>query len=134
MKKREPHVTPLPTQAIALLRRMQVVSGGELHVFPHRDCRDLPMTEAALRPAIYPLKWRGRYSPHATRAAGSTMLNELGYNRDWIERQLAHRERDGARMAYNQASYIEDRRAMMQAWANHLDSLMRSSGVGAPPN
>ena len=69
------------------------------------------MTEAALHQAIYRLNWRGRYSPHATRATGSTMLNELGYNRDWSERQLAHRERDGARVACNQASHIDDRRA-----------------------
>ena len=133
MKKRERHISPLPTQAIALLRRMQVMSGGRVHIFPHRDCRDLPMTEAALRQAIYQLKWRGRYSPHATRATGSTMLNELGYNRDWIERQLAHRDRDGARMAYNQASYIEDRRAMMQAWADRLDSLMRATTTAPFP-
>lgn len=91
MKMREEHLSPPSTQAVALLRRLQVLNGGHKHVFPHRDNRNQPMTEGALRQALRQLGWAGRYSPHATRATGSTILNELSYNRDWIERQLAHR-------------------------------------------
>lgn len=51
------------------------------------------------------------------------MLNELGYNGDWIERQLAHGEQDEVRTAYNYAEYLPERRKMMQAWADYLDGL-----------
>jgi integrase len=123
MKMREPHISPLPQQAIHMLRRMKAINGDHPHVFPHRDNRNQPMTEGALRQALRQLNWSGRYSPHATRTTGSTILNELGYNRDWVERQLAHRDRDSARSAYNQASYLQDRRRMLQDWADLLDKL-----------
>ena len=127
MKMRSAHVSPLPRQAMELLRRMQAINGGGLHVFPHRDNRKHSMTEGAQRQALHSLGWSGKYSPHATRATGSTMLNELGFNGDWIERQLAHREKDGARNAYNQASYLRDRGVMMQEWADLLDTLRQSA-------
>jgi len=54
-------------------------------------------------------------------------MNELGYNRDWIERQLAHSERDGVRAAYNHAQYLPERRKMMQSYASYLDSLRKKA-------
>ncbi|RYF23173.1 MAG: DUF4102 domain-containing protein [Oxalobacteraceae bacterium] len=129
MKMRETHVSPLPEQAVALLRRMHAINADHSHVFPHRDNRNQPMTEGALRQALHQLGWSGKYSPHATRATGSTVLNELGYNRDWIERQLAHRDKDSARSAYNHASYLQDRRNMLQVWANLLDELSARSAA-----
>ena len=108
---------------------MQAINADHSHVFPHRDNRDQPMTEGALRQALHQLGWSGKYSPHATRATGSTVLNELGYNRDWIERQLAHRDKDSARSAYNHASYLQDRRDMLQVWANLLDELSARSAA-----
>jgi hypothetical protein len=60
---------------------------------------------------------------HGFRSMASTLLNEQGYNRDWIERQLAHGERDSVRAAYNYAQYLPERRLMMQEWADYLDSL-----------
>ena len=57
----------------------------------------------------------------------STILNEQGFNRDWIERQLAHTERDGVRAAYNYAEYLPERRKMMQVWADFLDGLKESA-------
>ena len=62
-------------------------------------------------------------SVHGFRSIASTLLNELGYNRDWIERQLAHGERNEARAAYNYAEYLPERRRMMQEWADYLDRL-----------
>jgi hypothetical protein len=61
----------------------------------------------------------------------STLLNELGWNPDAIERQLAHDERDESRASYNHAQYLDERRRMMQAWSDYLDTL-RARGVGAP--
>jgi integrase len=62
-------------------------------------------------------------TPHGFRRIASTLLNERGYNRDWIERQLAHGEQDEIRAAYNAAEYLPERRGMMQAWADYLDEL-----------
>ena len=61
--------------------------------------------------------------PHGFRAMASTLLNEQGYNRDWIERQLAHSEGNKVRAAYNYAEFLPERRRMMQEWADYLDSL-----------
>lgn len=127
MKMRAAHVILLPRQAIVRLRRRQAINGSEVHVFPHRDRRGHPMTEGALRQTLHQLGWSGKLSPHATRATGSTMLNELGYDRDWVERQLAHRDKDGARGSYNQATYPQNRREMMQAWADELDEFKDAS-------
>ena len=66
---------------------------------------------------------------HGFRAMASTMLNELGYNRDWIERQLAHGDRNGVRAAYNYAEYLPERRRMMAEWADYLDTLRDNAGL-----
>ena len=60
---------------------------------------------------------------HGFRAMASTLLNEMGYRPDLIERQLAHGDTDKVRAVYNRAAYMDERRAMMQAWADYLDSL-----------
>jgi len=65
---------------------------------------------------------------HGFRSIASTLLNERGYNKDWIERQLAHGERDGVRGAYNYAEYLPKRRRMMQEWADYLDDLRATTG------
>jgi integrase len=122
MKKRKEHVIPLPRQAVELLRAMQPLTGGHVHVFPNRDDRTQPMTNAAMRQALKNLAWAGKYSPHATRTTGSTRLNELGFPGDWIERQLAHEEPNAVRRTYNHADYFADRARMMQQWADMLDS------------
>ena len=61
----------------------------------------------------------------------STLLNERGYNRDWIERQLAHCPRDSVRAAYNYAEYLPERRRMMQEWADYLTTLKNREGKNA---
>lgn len=122
MKKRKTHVIPLPRQAVELLRNMQGVTGHHAHLFPNRDNRTKPMSVATMRQALKYLGWSGRYSPHATRATGSTRLNEMGYPADWIERQLAHIETNAVRRSYNQADYLVDRAKMMQQWADMLYS------------
>lgn len=66
---------------------------------------------------------------HGFRSMASTRLNEMGFRPDVIERQLAHAERNSVRAAYNHAEYLEERRAMMNAWAEYLDSLRAHSGA-----
>jgi len=129
MKKRKEHVIPLPAQAVVLLRQMHAVNGHRAHVFPGRDDREKPMTDATLRQALKTLGWAGKYSPHATRTTGSTRLNELGFSADWIERQLAHEDQNGVRRTYNHADYLTDRAKMMQQWADLLDAWQRGGAV-----
>ena len=66
---------------------------------------------------------------HGFRSMASTILNEQGWNRDHIERQLAHSEGNGVRAAYNYADYIDERRKMMQAWSNYLEELANRANV-----
>lgn len=129
MKMRKEHLVPLPTQAVDILRKVQAVNGHRAHVFPHRDDREKQMTDATLRQALKGLGWAGKYSPHATRHTGSTRLNELGFKPDWIERQLAHAERDQVRGTYNHAEYFADRANMMQQWADMLDAWQQGAAV-----
>lgn len=124
MKKRKEHIVPLPTQAIEVLEGMKKFTGHRPHVFPHRDKRDEAMTDNAFRQALKNIGWSGRYSPHATRTTGSTHLNEMGFQADWIERQLAHTEPNAVRRTYNHADHLEDRKKMMQQWAGMLDLWM----------
>ena len=121
MKARREHVLPLPNQAIKLLEALKPITGHRNHVFPNRDDGDRPMADAALRQALKKLGWATKYSPHGTRTTGSTRLNELGYRTDAIEAQLAHAEPNSVRRAYNHATYMDERREMMQAWADKLD-------------
>jgi integrase len=66
---------------------------------------------------------------HGFRSTASTLLNEQGKNRDWIERQLAHGERDGVRAAYNYADYLPQRKIMMQEWGDYVEGLKKSRFV-----
>lgn len=121
MKKRQEHKVPLPHQAVELLRRLKEINGHRDYVFPNRDDRTKPMTDATLRQALKYLKWATKFSPHATRTTGSTRLHEMGFNSDWIERQLAHTDQNNVRKTYNHADYFAHRAKMMQVWADYLD-------------
>lgn len=129
MKRRREHVTPLPSQAVDMLRRVHAISGNREHLFPHRDERDKPMCSRTFGGAIKYMGWAGKYSPHATRTTGSTRLNESGFPRDWVERQLAHEEPNRVRAAYNHAEHQTDRAVMLQQWADMLDSWEKGASV-----
>ncbi|KTC24620.1 integrase [Pseudomonas marginalis ICMP 9505] len=121
MKERKEHVVPLPRQAIQMLNVLHGITGNRTHLFPGRDNWQMPMAVASMRQALKVLGWSGKYSPHGTRTTGSTRLNELAYRPDAIEAQLAHADQNNVRRAYNHATYFEERRSMMQDWADHLD-------------
>lgn len=127
MKARRPHVIPLPSQALEMLRRLEAISGDRPHLFPGRDDRNRPMSTHTLRQALNALGWGGTYSPHATRTSGSTRLNEMGYRSDAIEAQLAHADQNTVRRTYNHATYLDERRLMMQAWADNLEQWKREA-------
>lgn len=133
MKKRKEHKVPLPRQAVELLRRLKEINGHREYVFPNRDDRTKPMTDATLRQALKYLKWATKFSPHATRTTGSTRLHEMGFNSDWIERQLAHADQNNVRRTYNHADYFSDRAKMMQVWADYLDELRNGAKILSLP-
>jgi hypothetical protein len=86
------------------------------------------MSEATVTAALRAMGYTGQdMTGHGFRSMASTMLNEQGWNRDAIERQLAHGERDAVRAAYNYAEHLPERRRMMQAWADYLDQLRGSA-------
>ena len=87
------------------------------------------MSENTLLYAMYRMGYHGRATSQGFRATASTILNEQGWRPDVIERQLAHAERNKVRKAYNRASYLAERREMMQAWADFLDGLAAGAEV-----
>lgn len=126
MKKRRPHIVPLSDQLMEILEAMRAESGNGRYVF--RNFRNSaadtsPLNEKTFWHAIKRIGYAEIVTPHGFRSMASTILNENGFNRDWIERQLAHAERNRSRAAYNYADYLDDRRTMLQWYADHLDSL-----------
>ena len=129
MKMREPHLVPLSTQALALLRELHKLTGNQRWLFPNYRRPETCMTATTLNRALERMGFNGKdsigFSAHGFRATASTILNEAGYRADVIERQLAHKERNTVRASYNQAEYLAERRAMMQKWANLVDQLKK---------
>jgi integrase len=127
MKMRQPHIVPLSRQAVELLRELHTFTGGRPLLFPNLRNPDTCMTPTTLNRALERMGFSGKgsigFSAHGFRATASTLLNEMGYRSDVIERQLAHAERNKVRASYNQAQYLDDRRAMMQEWADLIDEL-----------
>jgi integrase len=122
MKMREPHTVPLSSQAVELLYRLQGIGSQRPHVFPNmRDPKRI-MSPTTLNRFLERIGYAGQFSAHGCRATASTVLNEMSYRPEVIERQLAHRERNSVRASYNHASYMPERRKMMQEWADFVDA------------
>lgn len=130
MKMRATHIVPLSRQALEVLRELEPFTGRGRYVFPSARTPhgNRPMSENAVLAALRRLGYeKGEMTGHGFRSMASTLLNEQGWHRDAIERQLAHAERDEVRAAYNYAEHLPERRKMMQAWADHLDVLRVSN-------
>ncbi len=124
MKMREMHIVPLSTQAIAILEELRPLTGGGKYLFPGIRYLDRPMSDNTLNCALRRMGYTNdEITSHSFRSMASTLLNEQGWNRDAIERQLAHGERDKIRATYNYAEYLPERRRMMQAWGDYLTQL-----------
>lgn len=118
MKSRRDHSVPLPTQAIELLKNMLPMTGGQRYVFTNRSDATRPIGTNYANNVMEICGLTGKQSPHGFRHLFSTEMNGRGYNRDWIERQLAHADSSFIRDVYNHATYLEQRRGMMQEWAD----------------
>ena len=124
MKMKQIHIVPLSRQAVKILKELREFSGSGKLLFPSIRTATRPLSDATVLNAIRRMGYaKDEVSTHGFRSLTSTLLNELGYNRDWIERQLAHGERNDVRAAYNYAEYLPERRRMMQEWADYLDKL-----------
>jgi integrase len=124
MKAREMHLVPLARQALGILSELHPLTGSGPYVFPSVRSSSRPMSENTVNGALRRLGYgKDEMTGHGFRSIASTLLNEQGWHRDAIERQLAHAERNGVRAAYNYAEHLPERRKMMQAWADYLDQL-----------
>ena len=129
VKTRRPHIVPLSKQALETLQTLKTLNGLSSYLFPNRNRPETYMSENTLLYALYRMGYHFRATGHGFRATFSTIMNEMGYRDDVIERQLAHDEQNKVRAAYNRAKYLEERRALMQAWADHLDALVQGAPV-----
>ena len=130
MKMNAVHIVPLASQAVAILRELHPLTGSGKYVFPGARSAARPMSENAVLAALRRMDYAtDEMTGHGFRSMASTLLNEQGYNRDAIERQLAHAERDGVRAAYNYAEYLPERKKMMQSWADYLGALKTGAQV-----
>lgn len=132
MKMRAPHIVPLSAQAVEVLRELQPLTGRSRYVFTGARTDSRPMSENTVNAALRRLGYASdQMTGHGFRSMASTLLNEAGWNRDAIERQLAHAERDNVRAAYNYAEHLPERKKMMQAWAEILTGF--ASGANVTP-
>ena len=124
MKMKEKHIVPLSRQVVSILEDLHQYTGHTRYLFPSMRANSAPISDVTLLAALRRMGYdKDTMTVHGFRSMASTLLNEQGYNRDWIERQLAHGERNTVRASYNFAQYLPERRKMMQAWADYLDEL-----------
>jgi integrase len=131
MKMKQPHIVPLSTQAVAILRELHPLTGRRPLAFPSLRSRDRPMSENTINAALRRLGYdKDTQTGHGFRASARTMLDEvLGCRVDLIEHQLAHAVKDPLGRAYNRTAHLSERVKMMQAWADYCDALKAGADV-----
>lgn len=133
MKGRVPHNVYLSQQALDIMVALRTCAGGSRYLLPSRYEADKTMSNATLNRVTDAVVKRAKearlplepFTVHDLRRTGSTILNELGFNRDWIENCLAHEDGRSSRGVYNKAEYAEQRRHMLQRWADMIDAWTR---------
>ncbi|MGD9947675.1 MAG: tyrosine-type recombinase/integrase [Desulfobulbus sp.] len=124
------HIVPLSKQALAVLMDLQPLTGEGRYVFPSLRTGERPMSENTVNAALRRMGYsKEEMTGHGFRAMASTLLHEQGWPSDVIERQLAHKERNSVKAAYNYAQHLQERRKMMQAWADYLDALEKGAEI-----
>jgi integrase len=127
MKMKIKHIVPLSSQAIAILRKLQNITGNGKYLFPNVQNPSKPMSDNTMRKALRTMNFD--IVPHSFRGIASTLLYENirahGCHADVIERSLAHIERTSVKAAYNHADYTDERIILMQWWSDYLDSARR---------
>ncbi|MBS0442828.1 MAG: tyrosine-type recombinase/integrase [Proteobacteria bacterium] len=129
MKMRTPHIVPLPRQAVDVLKSLSELRGRSGLLFPGERDHEKPMSNNTILGALKRMGYAGQMTGHGFRGVASTILHEQGFEHAHIELQLAHQERDEVSAAYNFATYLPQRRKMMQWYADHLDQLRQGAKV-----
>ena len=136
MKAKRAHNVYLSEQAIDLIVAFQIYSEGSPYLLPGRINRRQPIANSSLNRVIANcIKFINKdeqrideFTVHDLRRTGSTLLHEMGFNSDWIEKSLAH-EQQGVRAVYNKAEYAEQRKEMMQRWADQVDEWINDNSL-----
>lgn len=124
MKMRKIHAVPLTPQALAILEEIRLLTGGGRYVFPSARSKERPMSNMAINAALRRMGFdKDEMTGHGFRVLASSLLHEAGWDSSLIELQLAHRDMNTVRAIYNRAERLDERRKMMQAWADYLDKL-----------
>lgn len=121
MKMRADHLIPLSDQAIDVLKSLKALTSHTRFIVRSPNTIDKPLSENAFLVLIKRIGFKEYTTAHGLRATASTVLNESGFRPEVIEKQLAHEERNQVRKAYNRADYLEERREMLQWWANRFE-------------
>lgn len=130
MKKKRPHLVPLSRQAVKILKDLYPLTGHGTYVFPSVRTDARPISENTLNVALRRLGYsKEEMTAHGFRTMASTRLHEMGWKSEVIEKQLAHADKNKVRGVYNKAQYLDERKRMMQAWADYLDGLKRGAEV-----
>ena len=124
------HIVPLSRQALTVLQEIKPLTGHGRYVFPSPRTNSRPMSDNAVLSALRRMGYKkDEMSGHGFRSMASTLLNEQGWNRDAIERQLSHGERNSVRAAYNYAEFMPERKKMMQGWADYLSAIKAGAKI-----
>lgn len=121
-----PQTIPLSQQAIAILKQAKELFGETGLIFPGIRQGSLQLSQNTMLYALYRLGYHSKATIHGFRATFSTIANESGFDSDIIEKALAHEERNKVRAAYHRSEYIEQRRELMQWWADYLDKAFQN--------
>lgn len=145
MKRSKDHVVYLSGQALDIMVALKTCAGGSRYLFPNRYDPTRHVSNATFNRITSQIRKRAAaenvplepFTVHDLRRTGSTLLNELGFNRDWIEKALAHEDSASSRGVYNKAEYSAQRRHMLQEWADMIDAWVageRRAPVLSPPD
>ncbi|MGZ9097761.1 MAG: tyrosine-type recombinase/integrase [Micavibrio sp.] len=130
MKMRESHLVPLSKQSIEILLELKRLNGHREHVFPGQRNPRGPMSNGAILMALDRMGYRGKMTGHGFRSlAMSTIKERLDYRHEVIDRQLAHAHKNQVDAAYDRAKFLEERKKMMQDWADYLDKVSVSNVI-----
>ena len=129
MKMKTPHIVPLSVQAVNLLRTLHLITGHSVMLFPGERDHEKSMSNNTILKALERMGYKGRMTGHGFRGVASTLLHEMGFDHAHIELQLAHQERNEVSAAYNHATYLKQRAAMMQHWSDYLDTCVMGKVV-----
>jgi integrase len=130
MKMRRDHIVPLSKQSVGLLKEISMFSGRSRYVFPARTGLGKHMSNNTILVALGRMGYKGKTTGHGFRAlAMSTIKEKLNYRHEVIDRQLAHAHRNSVDAAYDRAQFLDERKKMMQEWADYLSVLAKDNVI-----